>query len=89
VKIPGLEKWRFLTCALHSVSWHITCSGTERQSVTGSLPGMETASREVRSSSLQQENYKGWIRKKDVFTLFCYCEDTQNVFKINKVGLGR
>lgn len=63
MKIPGLEKWRFL----HSVSGQVTCSRIERQRVTGSLPG-----REMASGSLQQENYKGWIRKRGSLGFFFY-----------------
>lgn len=71
VKIHGLEKWRFLICTLCSASGQATCSRIERQSATGSLPGRETASRKVRSSSLQQENYKGWIEMREsLFSCF-------------------
>lgn len=86
----GLEKRRFLICTLRSASGQLTCSRVGRQRVTGSLPGRERAPREGRSSSPQQESYKGWIEKRGrLFTLFFYHEDAPNIFQINKVGLGR
>lgn len=85
MKIPELEKWRFLICALHSTPGQATCSRKERQR------DRVMAREEMASggSVLPQSRKTTKDNRERLFTLFCYSEDTQNIFKINKVGLGK
>lgn len=72
MKIPGLEKWRFLICTLYSVSGQVTCSRIERQSMTELLPRWEMASREVRSSYSRKTTKDGLKREELSFFFFYF-----------------